>query len=336
MKFYLSFSLLLVSISLFCQTTKDSVYIKDLRKNITINLGTSNKSESFSVKSPQQKYELAPNTEFITKLGFNYRFISFSIKLPTEFISEPTYNNRKGETKLFAFNLDFFMKRWHHYLSFNKTKGYYITNTNDFISDWNPKIDNYIQFPNLVYVAFTGASSYIVNPNFSLKFVTNQNEKQLKSTGSFIPTITYKYYSIDNKESLDIINSTQKSKTLEIVPEIGYYHTYIHHQNFYMSGGITGGVGYKNTQLLTRYINSSTHNTNHNIILQAGGELSIGYDNEHFFSGLKLAKTWNQELKKKSSTTNLHNESFFRFFVGYRFKTPKKIDKFITDKISLK
>ncbi|ANW96126.1 hypothetical protein AXE80_07475 [Wenyingzhuangia fucanilytica] len=317
---------------MFCQTTKDSTYIVDLNKKITLKLSTSNKTESFSVKSPQQKFELAPNTEFITKLGFNYRFVSFSIKLPTEFIHH--YNHdRKGKSKLFSFDLDIFIKRWHHYLSYNKTKGYYITNTKDFISDWDPKTDQYLQFPNLHYTAITGISSYVMNPNFSLKFVTNQNEKQLKSTGSFIPSISYQYYIIDDKETLTTNNSTQQSKTLEIVPEIGYHHTHILKENFYISGGAIGGAGYKNLQLTTRSLDNSIQSTSHNIIMQAKAEIAMGYDNEYFFSGLKLAKTWNQELRKKSSTTYFHNELFFRFFIGYRFKAPKKIDTFVTQKI---
>lgn len=333
MKNLLTLIFLLTSLNMFCQTTKDTTYIKDLNKKVTLKLTTSNKSESFSVKSPQQKYELAPNTEYITKLGFNYRFISFSIKLPTEFITDSYYNDRKGTSKLFAFDVDFFIKNWHHYLSLSKTEGYYITNTKDFIANWNPKTDDYVQFPELVYRAFSGVSSYVLNPNFSLKFVTNQNEKQLKSAGSFIPSIAYKYYSIDNRETLTTTNSTQKSKTLEIVPEIGYYYTYIFNHNFYFSGGATGGAGYKNTQLLTRYINNSIQSTSHNIILQAGAELAIGYDNEYFFSGLKLTTAWNQEVMKKSNTTNIHNEVFFRFFIGYRFNAPKKIDTFINNQI---
>ncbi|MGY5353282.1 DUF4421 family protein [Wenyingzhuangia sp. IMCC45467] len=330
---FLTLIFLLTYINLFCQKVKDTTYIKDLNKKISLKLTTSNKSESFSVKSPQQKYELAPNTEYITKLGFNYRFISFSLKLPTEFITDSYYNDRKGATKIFSFDINFFTEHWHHYLSINKTKGYYITNTEDFINNWDPKTDDYIQFPELVYTAFSGISSYVLNPNFSLKFITNQNEKQLKSAGSFIPTITYKYYSIDNKEALTTTNSTQKSKILEIVPEIGYYYTHVLNQNFYFSGGITSGAGYKNTQLLTRYMSNSIRSKNHNIILQAGAELTIGYDDEYFFSGLKLANTWNQEIMKNSNTTNLHNEVFFRFFIGYRFNAPKKIDTFITDKI---
>lgn len=319
---------------LFSQTTKkDTTYIKDLDQKITFKIELNNNIESFKNKGIDNTYEIEPNHKIHTKFGFNYRFISFLITLPIESINEVIFNPLKGESDITALELNLFYHQWHHYLFYNKTKGFYLKNTTDFIEDWNKETDNYITFPNLVYQSFSGISSYVINPNFSLRALTNQTEKQQKSAGSFIPSLWYKYYTINNAEAITNSNSTQKSNNLEFVLQMGYSYTQILSKNSYIAAGTSVGGGYKYTVLSTRNNDIDILEHNHLTVLQGEAHIATGYDNQRFFTGVKLNAKWSEHVQRKSNNTLINNALTFRFFLGYRFDPPKKLEKYMTEKL---
>ena len=312
---------------------KDTTYIKVLNQKLTVKLDLSNSLQSFKNTDVNSTYEIEPNQKLHTKFGFNYRFISLLVTLPVETINNAFYNSRKGDSDITTLQINIFYHQWYHYLSYNKTKGFYLKNTQDYIPNWNSNNDDYIQFPNLVYQSYSGVSTYVFNPNFSLKALTNQTEKQKRSAGSFTPSFSYRYYTINNSQALTGSNSTQKSNNIELVLQAGYTYTHMLNKNTYLSAGASFGGGYKYSRLLTNSKKGDYHTINNNTVLHGEGQMAAGYDNEHFFIGAKVSTKWSQYLHRNTTSTLLNNTLSARIFFGYRFDPPKKIERYMIDKI---
>ncbi|NJB83320.1 DUF4421 family protein [Wenyingzhuangia aestuarii] len=330
--------ILFLSISSFVfaqEETKNNAYIKTFKEYFALKLSTSNSAKSFTITSPQTSYTLSPQSKQIPKIGLNYQFISVQVTLPIiNYIND--FDSRKGTTKTTDIGLNIFMPHWHHYFLYQKTKGYYLKNTEDFITNWNDQKDDYIQFSDLVYKEYSGISTFALNPNFSLKSLTNQSEKQMISVGSFIPSISYKYYIIDNQENITSDNSTQKSNNLEFILQVGYMYNHILTKNFFISGGLSGGAGYKYTKLLTRLDKDEVRSKNHSNSIQLETDFTLGYDNNRFYSGCNISRTINKHFQKRSTATLIEQTIRLNVYVGYRFDPPKKLDHYIKEKIMKK
>ena len=115
----------------------------------------------------------------------------------------------KGESEINSIQLRLFIKRFIQEFEYNKIKGFYIENTEDFTANWVKDTDPYIQLGNLGVKRFGGKTSFVINRNFSFKALLMQNQKQLKSAGSFVPSISYYYSELNNPNStLIVLNET--------------------------------------------------------------------------------------------------------------------------------
>ncbi|NJN28352.1 MAG: DUF4421 domain-containing protein [Cyclobacteriaceae bacterium] len=66
---------------------------------------------------------------------------------------------------------------------------------------------------------FSISNGYIANQKFSLRSLTSQTERQLKSAGSFLPTFHIRYYAIDDKGPSP---GSKKSNKLQMSIAPGY------------------------------------------------------------------------------------------------------------------
>ncbi|NIJ44975.1 hypothetical protein FHR24_001414 [Wenyingzhuangia heitensis] len=313
---------------------KDSLYIKTFKEYFAIKLSSSNNAKSFTITSPNTEYTLSPQSKQIPKIGLNYQFISVQITLPIiNYINN--FDSRKGKTKTTDIGLNIFMPHWHHYFLYQKTEGYYLKNTQDFIENWNPKKDDYIQFSDMVYREYSGVSTFALNPNFSLKSLTNQSEKQRLSLGSFVPSIAYKYYTINNQETVTANNGKQNSNNLEFILHLGYMYNYVLTKSIFLSAGVSVGPGYKYTKLSINNNNIET-STNHNNFLQTETYFTLGYDNSRFYGGFNLSQKFDKYFQKRSTSTLIEEKLKLNLYFGYRFDPPKKIDHYLKEKIMKK
>jgi len=304
-------------------------YILKYDKFIQTKLSLNNDIEFFEVSSEPLDFIIKPNTLYKLKLNADYKFISFAFSLSPKFIPGNNDNLRKGETNILAFGLNLNFNHWKQGLSFNQTKGFYIANSSDFIPDWNTDTTRYIQFPELEYLGFSGYTAYSFNPNFSFSAYDNQTEKQVKSTGSFVPKIIYRYYIIDNKIELTPTNSSQKSDNIEAIILLGYYYTLVIKSDFYLTAGINAGGGLNHTNLLTRYYENSFRNQYTDPILNLDGIIAFGYNSNRFFSGIEINGSYKKHSQHSSSTFIVNDFIFFQVFLGYRFNPPKVLQDLI-------
>ncbi|WP_315822686.1 DUF4421 family protein [Paraflavitalea speifideaquila] len=271
--------------------------IEPMSEWLTLWLTQSTDVEKLAVKSPATEIRLSPNASTVTRIGVSYRFISAYITWVPRFLPGNNDDVERGKTKGAGLALAFNGRHWLQELSYSRTKGYYIENTDRFDPSWSPgKL--YIQFPDLVFTQYQGSTAYNFNASFSVNALSTLSERQLKSAGSFIPQLLYRYYINDNKAAPAPGGSNQKGTNLEILLGAGYFYNFVLQQRWYAALGMAPNAGYIFSRITTRYGNGTTGKGNQaNFILRLDARAGIGYNGPRFFRAC-MAVCWNRPSDK--------------------------------------
>lgn len=297
-------------------------WIEKMGDKIAVDISFNNSYEIFEVKTVTEKYILYPNTPTNLRFKLNYKFISFGFEFAPDALPSNGDEDLKGKTKSFGLGTSLVFKHWFSDLSYSKVKGYYLENTDEFTM--RAKGDPYIQFPDLNYKGFAFALGYYNNTKFSLKSLTSQTERQLKSAGSFIPVFNFRYYTIDDTSSN--IN-TQKSNNIEASIGPGYAYTFVAKEKFYVSLSLQGSLGYLNTNLTTRQPIENIKTNQDNFILRWDGKTGLGYNGDRFYTGLYANISGTKYKQENTTAINVETRIFYHLFFGIRFKSPSYIEK---------
>lgn len=299
-------------------------YIDNMGDYVNLKLAIKQNHEAFSLTSGGASYYLAPALSTNIYGSLNYKAISASYSYGIESLINKSSSQTTGKTSSFSGNLSFVYTHWFHNLSVRYIKGFYITNTADFNPQWQ-KGNVYVQKPQLLYACLEGTSGYKFNPKFSLRAITSQTERQLKSSGSFIASITYRDYGLTDEQSPLLGDSIKSSRNLELGLNMGYYHTFVFKRNVYASIGINPGVGVIKSNVNHEYASGSEEKTYYSGIIRLGGLAAIGYNGNRVFAGmyanLSLAVNTNDHVP----IINTDARSLFQLFVGYRLNAPRKM-----------
>ena len=319
-----------VTQSLFAQTgtgkDKDSTvneYIENYKELLTYKMSLGGTEDGFDILNTSH-YKIRSNNKTKLNAGINYRWIAFSLTFAPKFFNENIDNKIKGETKSFGFG---FSSNFNHIIqkvNYSRVKGYYLDNTNEFDPAWKNG-DAYIQFPGLVFRSFSGQTAYKFNDNFSFNAINSQTEKQLKSAGTFLPSLSYQHYIVNDQTPLTGQTSSQKSKTFEVVFSPGYYYTFVTPSNLYASAGINPGIGFSRTKLLTRQASGNTRTIYHETVYQLETTFTFGYDSRRFFTGIQIMTGAHGYGQSNDNNVILQEKGTGSFFIGYRFNSPKKL-----------
>ncbi len=318
------------TLSSFAQTDagtyKDSIvneYVENYKELLTYKMSLGSREDGFDIVNTS-RYKIKSNNKTKLNAGINYRWLAFSLTFAPKFFSENIDNKIKGETKSFGFG---FSSNFNHIIqkvNYSRVKGYYLDNTNEFDATWKNG-DPYIQFPGLVYRSFSGQTAYKFNNNFSFNAINSQTEKQLKSAGTFLPSLSYQHYVVNDQKPLTGQNSSQKSKTFEIVFSPGYYYTFVTTSNLYASAGINPGIGFSRTKLLTRESSGNTKIKYNETVYQLETTFTFGYDSRRFFTGIQIMTGTRGYGQSDANNVILREKGTGSFFIGYRFNAPKKL-----------
>ncbi len=312
-------------------------YIQNLSEYISLKVNLNNDIEYFKLNPASgSDIDLRPNTNLSNSYNFSYKFIIFSISVSPKFINQNADVNEKGDTKIRRFSTNVGISpQLNQFLSHQKTTGYYLENTSELIQSWQ-KGDPYIQFPELNYLSWQGITTYIVNNNYSLFASNTSYLRQIRSAGSLLYSLSYKYYKIDDRTRLNGTNSSQKSNNLELIVSPGYAFTYVFNRNFFFSGGLTPGIGIVRSKLFTRLPSDKIVTTDSSILYKVESMASIGYDNGRFFTGTLIRGAWSKRFDADNSSAIFDDRIIYELYIGYRFNTPsflKKSAQFLSDKL---
>jgi len=166
-------------------------YIEKMRDKLAIENSFNNEYEIFKVKTNGVTYEISPNIRTNYRIQLNYKFILAGFQFAPKLFPNNDDNESKGKTKSFNLKIKFVLKHWFATLQYSNIQGYYLKNSFDFT---NVSENNFIQFPDLHYTAHEIETGFIQNSKFSYRSITSHMERQLKSTGSFIPVLKIRHY----------------------------------------------------------------------------------------------------------------------------------------------
>lgn len=328
-------SMLLFGISCFGQTTDtvsaapESSHIKKMKEYLSLKLSVSGKMDAFVVSTDDTKFDFRPNDKIATKLSFNYRFVSFGISATPKFITGNGDDELKGKSRFINYSLNLIFNHWVQGLSYSKTRGYYLENTRDFSAGWREGIDPHIKFPDLVYKVYQGQTAYKFNKKFSFNAVSAQTERQIRSAGTFMPGLNYRYYILDDRTPLHANNQTQKTNNLELLLSASYYYTYVLKQRWYISAGLAPGAGITFSQLYSRTQPATIRTSSSNAIYKLDTDLGLGYNGERLFAGVQVQGSAITFGTKDPTVVSQNEKSFYQVFVGYRFAAPKFFKKML-------
>ncbi len=312
-------------ISMFGKQIKDTTKVESFADKLTIkfNIDTQNSAFSLYDASTEKLYRLKTNERSRLALSFDYDFVGFSIGYAPKFLIENDDDDLKGKSSLIEYDLRLFLGKWVQEVSFLKSKGYYLENTKDFLTDWEEGIDAYIKFPNLKFKQWTGKTSYVFNPNFSLKSLTSQTEWQKKSAGSFIPKFGYTYSSLfDENEELE-----SKEHFFDLHLEASYYYTFVIRENWHISPSISLGYGirFSKKELISSELNRSIERSQ-DLVQKIAGGLRFGYNSRKIIFGLSV--NFDSNFYQKEENIHASNDmAYSKLYLGYRFDAPRIIKK---------
>jgi len=299
-------------------------YIENYKKLLIYKMSLGSKEDGFDLKDAS-RYKLRSNNKTKLSAGINYRWLAFSLTFASKLFNENVDNNIKGETKSFGFG---FSSNFHHFIqkiNYSRVKGYYLDNTNAFDPTWKAG-DPYIHLPGLIFRSFSGQTAYKFNDNFSFNAINSQTERQVKSAGTFLPSVSYQHYVVKDPDPLPGQTSPRKSKTLEVVFSPGYYYTFVTPSNLYASAGINPGIGFSRTKVLTRDSPGDAETLSGGTVYQLESIFTFGYDSRRFFTGIQISTGAYGHSHSNVDYSILPKRGTGSFYIGYRFKAPKKLE----------
>lgn len=317
---------------------KDSVesnskkfYIEDHKKQFNVKFDVSN--DVISYKMPQEEVELNIKPNLYLKYAFvlSYKFASITLGIRPRISDESKKN--KGESSSFRIHFKLLFDYWSHNFEYIHNEGYYIVNTEDFTPEI-PKSDFRIQFPNLTTDIFTGSSLYKFNENYSVRAIESQTEIQIKSAGSFMPGITYSYYSLRgtdkillSEDNITVRENYSDIKGFNFNLNVGYYYTFVYRTHWFANAYLTPGFVidfYKTTNHTPMEISSKSLN---DVSFNLSSGIGAGYNGDKIFFGANYAKRVSSEKFDENSIQLQIFKNSFHIYLGYRFRAPKPVRK---------
>jgi len=295
-------------------------YFIKMNKTLNLRLDLDNDVRTFEYDGIENKYSIEPNTRLRLTTALNYRFISLKVGFSPNFLAGNDAD-LKGITSIFRLSVNIFLKDWMQNFDYNRVKGYYAKGLEDPILGFPPSNDQYQILPDLQTLSITGTTSYRFNENYSFKAVENQNEIQIKSAGSFVPSLSYGYFEMTNQ------TTPQDIYSYFIMLHAGYYHTFVIHENWYSNLGLSPGLGVEFNKLLTRVEGEGEFITrNNSMAFNMNVQMGIGYNSNRFYGGTALIGS--ATSRNENSVINFDSvRGYFKIFVGYRFNAPRSFER---------
>ena len=294
-------------------------YVDDLTHLFNLRLYTLTKFNTLDIIHPPEKIILRPNGNTNYGIGFNYKRLGLAVAFGRP-LSQSSIE-KYGSTNRLDMQVSMYGKRigldgfvqWY--------QSYYVANPSDFVNWDKPQ---YPQKKDLQVFSIGASGFYLTNSErFSYRASYLRNEVQQRSAGSFAAGIFFYHDMVRSENGFvpaefpDSINDDFDLKdfdatTLGIL--IGYQHTFVIKENFFVNFQLTPGVGYRRLDVTALGGKSSPENRP---AWQVFGRLALGYEFDWFYVGAIASIVW-RSYQYKDYEIDLGTEQF-RFMVGKRF-----------------
>lgn len=301
--------------------------ITDYKERFNVKLEVGNDIATYSIKDDDTDLLFKPNLNLRYGVVFSYKFLSIKIGIRPN-ISDKE-KEKKGGSDTFRFRINALFDNWNHVLEYNIDKGFYVSNTNDFL-DFPSEIR--IQFPELSAHTLYGSSSYKFNKNYSMRAVQSQTEIQTKSAGSFMPGIGYTFYSLRGTDIVKGIDGNRSYRDtyseyrgFSASLRLGYYYTFVLKRNWFFNAyGVPSlGIDLYQTDLFSP--EGKTMSRANDPFLSFNYGFGGGYNGDKIFFGVELRNRLTNEKFSSNKIKISPSKNQFNIYLGYRFRAPKTI-----------
>ncbi|WP_369617272.1 DUF4421 family protein [Flavobacterium sp. CFS9] len=230
MKFY--FSLLLIFVFPYFGTAQiDTSYIKPFENKASVRTYLSMKFISLQQETEGDMKRFMPNTPMSLGFGVSVKntIIDFSYGYGLSFLKD----KEKGRTKALDFQIHNYGRKFIIDLFIQKYHGFYTADDAD---------KNIQLYPDLKIQQYGAFGQYVFNnKKFSYKAAFVQNERQLKSAGSFLVGGGV-YFSKIGSDSSFVHKSKNSLRNFQFGISGGYAYTWAISKRWFTSGSVTVGA----------------------------------------------------------------------------------------------
>jgi hypothetical protein len=318
----------------FCIHTLESQQNPDFissfndRPHLTFELASRN--QNVVIRNPDaENIQLTyrPNTRTNLLACIDYRWLSLSLGLISFQSSD---GDRKGESKQFSFRASFNGRRFWNSNFLQIFNGYYLTNPQVANPSFNSQSDFYPTRPDLKTTTFFSNLFYCFNPDkFSYRASLYQLDRQERSAGSFIAGLSLRMHRMLSDPDQTLIPNELES---QFKPEyrlisqsvtnfnfnVGYVHTLVYKHSWFLTLYFVPGISIQNSYSLSE--DKQIRNQQNKATSVSEFRFILGYNGDNWYSGIS---SYNISFagKRDLGVWVDDNYSWFRMFVGYRFKS---------------
>lgn len=238
----------------------DTNYIADYSSYMTTRLFGSVKSASFRLldSDVDRALDYLPNERMLFGLGANHGILGINIGINFPFINSD--DEKYGTTDYLNLTTRILTRKIYMDLLFQYYKGYYLANSYEMLKGW-PDADTFMLRPDLGVFSIGINGHYIFNnERFSYRAGFLQNEWQKKSAGSLLAGGEIYYHIIHGDSSMvpdglkyGSFYEGQHFRRIDIFsigPMIGYAHTFVLKQHWFLSLSFAASLALGSSKLL--------------------------------------------------------------------------------------
>lgn len=335
--------------------TVDTSYIRLFPNTYTIRTYVGEKFATFSLEDRMRGHDLdyRPNAVLALGLGFNYRGLGLSLSTRTPF-HDPK-ESLYGKTQRFDFQLHRYRRKLAIDLYLQRYKGYHLNDKAQaplYVGQGTEDSPEFPYFPEMRSLKLGVTALYVFNGNrFSMRSAVNQQEWQLKSSGSPMIGAALFYHQLSNGGDGLIptgfpdpmmfggYNPT-KIHSYSLTFQGGYGYTYVYRKNWFatLAADVGFGPGFVRMEGKSLVDPTFTREDRSGLDIQGRANLraSLGYNNQNWTFGLFGIATGDRyTLPKFPGETKSgqvgSTQGIVRLVAARRF--PMKAKKPLTEKI---
>lgn len=314
---------ILLSVSLYGQSSYDSTYIWDRRNQLNVSLFLENKTHVISfIDTKEDPVILATNNALVNPgIQATYKWLNIRLKVPIQ--SWQSNVDRRGNTDNFALAVGVTHRNWWARAYYEFNEGYY---SSDLFN-----LNTVYKHPNFEITQFNFNFDYAFNgEKYSQRQTLWQSEVQLKSAGTFFVGATFSGEWVNNDSLLlpqevagdfGVLEKMHNVRFFYPGVHAGYAYTYVPAKGWnitiYGAPGIGAYYGSYKTTVGDRV------QLDANIALLAELNGLIGYSGRNWYTNLSFNQYGSLKyLDNEHGWFNL--QSYIRIGFGYRFNIPQQ------------
>jgi hypothetical protein len=266
-------------------------------------------------------------------IGLDYKWFTFeyTTKLPW-YTPDPTYGAVENRGLGFGLTMRKFSFRYFYEIY----KGYYLENTEEWVASGGSKEDVYYIRPDIyTRMNFIKANYVFNNKRFSNNASMWQLERQERASGSFVAGLSYIYNTFSADSSIipfGLDTFPNANNTFFAMNSIGANIGYVANlpigkkKKWFITGALIPGISYQFGKLEIDDVGGIKSNTL--MGFQSEFRFGICYNGDLWYVG-SMARSYQNLNNLLGDAPFAINNSFGRFYFGYRFPSIKHSNKWL-------